>query len=336
MVNFKITLNKIVSSVLESFIEKKCICVNNKLIVFSTDSVVHVDDVNQIVSEFNKYHLDISSCEQQRDLDQLDIFNHLIGKKKVDFNKAKMFNILTDLPFPYNFKSSQKFAELALCFEKLIKNSEFQKNFEYQYKDFCKLIQEQKYKANKESIDEYEFVNNKSQATKWKEIKERLAEVINPKIEEEFLLSNELDTNVYSIQLYNSVKMYGAFFIKTSGNNANINDTIISFKYKLLENSQFKSSLNCVLWSLEVFEPYLFNKKFSISQYITNLNNRMNFSRISIANLSESTREIKDHLTLQDFNIEINIRRNVLLDQLCKYLECFYSKDFSLKEETIF
>ena len=54
----------------------------------------------------------------------------------------------------------------------------------------------------------------------------------------------------------------------------------------------------------------------------------------SIANVLESSIEIEDHLALQDINIEINIRRNNLLDELCKYLECFYSKQgFSVKEE---
>ena len=184
------------------------------------------------------------------------------------------------------------------------------------------MIQTKQLTANENTADKWGLVRDKMSDVKilekWIAVKKRLAEIINPKREEEFLLTTDDEKSVYSIQLYNSFKMYGAFLIKSSGSSSTA-DLIISFKFKNLTNIQFKSSLKCVLWSIDVFETYLLNRKISINKYFHNLNNKMRATQTN-----ESTIEIEDHLTLQDTCFDTNIRKNNLLDEMCKYLECFY------------
>jgi hypothetical protein len=253
-------------------------------------------------------NLNIKECSKEENLARLEIFGHLIENNQVNINNKEMFNFL-DLPTPLNRKQMLKFIKFANNFYGTINNFEFEVN---------------KLNVN---LNQHDYAWNRDSNDKWKKIKETLANYID--CEKELLASfnsNAAGDYLYSIQLYKSVHLFGAILIRTTTTTA-VNNTkeehVVAIKFKKLTKldvmkNSFQKNLDCILWSLDVFEPYLFNKKFVVNQYISYINNNLNsLDKEELAN------EIELYLLLQDFNLTTNIKRNVILDELSKYLELF-------------
>jgi len=312
LVNFKMTLTKLVNLIIDKYLNQTCLLINYRLIVFSADKIRHEEDLNNIYNEFEMNNLNIKECSKEENLARLEIFGHLIENNQVNINNKEMFNFL-DLPTPLNRKQMLKFIKFANNFYGTINNFEFEVN---------------KLNVN---LNQHDYAWNRDSNDKWKKIKETLANYID--CEKELLASfnsNAAGDYLYSIQLYKSVHLFGAILIRTTTTTTittAVNNTkeehVVAIKFKKLTKldvmkNSFQKNLDCILWSLDVFEPYLFNKKFVVNQYISYINNNLNsLDKEELAN------EIELYLLLQDFNLTTNIKRNVILDELSKYLELF-------------